>query len=138
MEQLQRETADRCSTLSKIILGLGILGSVIAAYMLGNDYTYSSYLGRGYLERNWSTTIVWFLGGLLSTGILYEIMEGISLIIEAQIKIMRALKDSGIVASKKEEVKEENADNSNVEAVEESTTKEVNTSEEKAEEGSTK
>lgn len=78
------------------------------------------------------------MGGLLSTGILYEILEGISLIIEAQIKIMRALKDSGIVASKKEKVKEENADNFNVEAVEESATKEVNTSEEKAEEGSTK
>lgn len=138
MEQLQRETADRCDTLAKIVFVIGLLGSIAAAYFLGNDYSYSSYLGRVYFERNWAMTIGWFLGGLFSTGILYEIMEGISLIIEAQIKIMRALKDSGIVASKKEKVKEENADNSNVEAVEESATKEVNTSEEKVEEGSTK
>lgn len=138
MEQLQRENADRCDTLAKIIFVIGLLGSIAVAYFLGNDYSYSSYLGRGYFERNWAMTIGWFLGGLFSTGILYEIMEGISLIIEAQIKIMRALNDSGIVASKKEEVKEENTENSNAEAVEESVTEEVNISEKKTEESSTK
>ncbi len=138
MEQLQRETADRCDTLAKIVFVIGLLGSIAAAYFLGNDYSYSSYLGRGYFERNWAMTIGWFLGGLFSTGILYEIMEGISLIIEAQIKIMRALNDSGIVASKKEEAKEKIADNSNDETVVENVTEEVNTSAEKTEESSTK
>lgn len=50
MEQLQRETADRCDTLAKIVFVIGLLGSIAAAYFLGNDYSYSSYLGRGYFE----------------------------------------------------------------------------------------
>lgn len=128
MEQIQRENADRCDTLAKITFVVGLLGSVAVAY----------FLGAGYYERNWGVTVISFLVSLFWTGVLYEVLEGISLIIEAQIKIMRALNDSGIVASKKERVKEENTDNSNVEAVEENATKEVNTLEEKAEEGSTK
>lgn len=98
MEQIQRENADRCDTLAKITFVVGLLGSVAVAY----------FLGAGYYERNWGVTVISFLISLFWTGVLYEVLEGISLIIEAQIKIMRALKDSGIVASKKEQEKKEN------------------------------
>lgn len=128
MEQIQRENADRCDTLAKITFVVGLLGSVAVAY----------FLGAGYYERNWGVTVISFLVSLFWTGVLYEVLEGISLIIEAQIKIMRALNDNGIVASKKEDVNENTADNSNVGIAIENAIEEATTSAGKAEENSIK
>lgn len=72
-----------CNTLGTIVLVLGIIGSIILAWNNGVVVTYNSYLGVEE-ERNVLLTIVWFVGGILSTAIGTVILTALGEILEHQ------------------------------------------------------
>lgn len=71
-----------CKYLGFITLVLGVIGSIALANKFGVETSFSSLLSDFEITRNWLTTIIYFLSGLLSTGILSSILFGIAEILE--------------------------------------------------------
>ncbi len=74
-----------CRGLAKLVLVLGIIGSIILAASCGvvKDISYSVYSGISTsTERNAELTIVLFLSGLLGTSILYAMLAGLSEVLQ--------------------------------------------------------
>ncbi len=75
---------EMCRTLGTIVLVLGIIGSIALAWNNGVTVTYNSYLGRTLEDRNLLLTIVWFVGGIITTGISATILHALGEILEVQ------------------------------------------------------
>lgn len=72
---------DACNTLGTIVLVLGIIGSIALAWNNGVTVTYDSYL-RVEETRSILLTLVWFVGGILSTAIGTVILVSLGEILE--------------------------------------------------------
>lgn len=70
-----------CKDIGYVVLVLGAIGSVFLAKESGVDIEYSYSFDITY-ERNWLSTIVYFLIGLASTGIFATIFFALSTILE--------------------------------------------------------
>lgn len=76
-----------CNVLSKIILLLGSVGSIIVAVVFGKETTVTLY-GITNTERNWGVTIGILLVSLVSVFLLYVIFAAFSEILENQEQII--------------------------------------------------
>lgn len=69
-----------CKGLAKVVLVLGIIGSIVLAALCGEvkDVSYSIYSGVSTkMERDVVLTIVYFVSGVFGTVILYTILAGL-------------------------------------------------------------
>ena len=82
---------DIINVMAVVVLVLGIIGTIMIAYTYGVDVSVSSYSYRTYTERNWTTTIVYFIAGSFVTAVEYIVMQGIGECLEFHEKIGQKL-----------------------------------------------
>ncbi|MBQ8569367.1 MAG: hypothetical protein IJ446_09135 [Oscillospiraceae bacterium] len=98
---------DICRVLSKVVLALGTIGSMILAGTLGKETSISAY-GAIQQERNWGTTIIVFLAAAFSVFLMFVILSALGEILENQERIMYSQTNS----ASKNKISNSNSSNS--------------------------